>query len=156
VPTPRPDQRAKLLDALRTGLSRESALAKVGLRERDLPRRFRAEVAAAERQGSAFVESMLLQHAMRGDGVALRLFMEGRRAPADEPTTLAELFRSMEAPARDQMRGAVEAAIERAKREVRVSVTRFTDCPNCGRIEVPATPAAGGSPGAAAVAGHPW
>jgi hypothetical protein len=111
----RADQRKKLLDALRTGLSRESALAKSRLREADLSKRDRTAVATAEREGEAFVEGMLLEHARKGDATALKLFMERRRASDDEPHTLAELLQSMSAPARDQVRAVVESALERVR-----------------------------------------
>jgi hypothetical protein len=153
LPALTPDRRKALLTALRTGLRLEVACAKLGIKPRDIEatgKRFREQVAEAEVQGDALIEATLYERGLAGDAACLKLAIErrDRSRPVDgEPETLADLLRSMSAPARDELRGAIDAAIEKAKQQVSVKVMQITE------DGVP-LPAAGGSQGAAAVAGH--
>jgi hypothetical protein len=111
------DRCRKLLAALRTGLRLEVACAKVGIRVRDVEAasaRFRAEVADAEAAGDAFVEATLYERGLAGDAACLKLAIERRdraRPVEDEPSTLVDLLRSLNAPQRDEMRGMINKAL---------------------------------------------
>jgi hypothetical protein len=112
LPALAPDRRKALLTALRTGLSREAACAKLGLRDKEIEatgKRFAEQVAEAESAGDALIEATLLERGLAGDTQALKMALERRPRLAD--AELGTGLESLTAVERDAVRRMVETAL---------------------------------------------